>query len=82
MIGNVVVQTKSCLVCLQADAAPGKSVDGRQACKSCWHRDRAAAKRRGKMRLGVCAKVNTSLPAIKHVASLPGQLGLFGEGGR
>lgn len=80
MIGNMTFTTKACLVCFRANAVAGKTVDGRQACSQCWRNDRAAAKRRGKMRPGVCATVNASLPQVKHVASLPGQLDLFGEG--
>ena len=80
MIGSIQLQTKACLVCFRANAVAGKTVGGKQACSQCWRNDRAAAKRRGKMRPGVFATVNASLPSVKHVASLPGQLALFGEG--
>ena len=80
MIGSIESETKTCRNCFRGEALPGKSVYGIPVCENCWHRDRSAAKRRGKMRPGVCATVNASLPTVKHVASLPGQLDLFGEG--
>ena len=74
--------TSLCQTCWRAKATIGKFVDDKQACESCWQNNRAAAKRRAKMRPGVCSTVSTSLPPVKHVGSLPGQLGLFGEGER
>jgi hypothetical protein len=80
MIGSIEPETKTCRNCFRGEAVPGKFIYDIPACNNCWQRDRAAAMRRGKLRPGVCATVSTSLPNVKHVASLPGQLDLFGEG--
>jgi len=82
MIQTETIPTNLCGICFRREAAPEGFVFGQQACKPCWDRVRAVIKRLNKMRPGVCSMVNTALPAVRRLRSLPGQLELFGESER
>ena len=71
------ITSTQCHNCWTRPAAENVSLDGWPACTYC---KRIAQKRGRKLVRGIFAAVNTSLPSVKAVASLPGQLDLFGEG--
>jgi len=72
MVDNIVIQTNRCLECL----APNPVIDNR--CRKCHRRHVAAARRAKRLPRGVLSNPVVTVPGVRVLRSLPGQLDLFG----